>query len=242
MSAALENKSKQSAKATTLIANAKTKMSMGGISDKLSSMWESSQRNMVIVTIFAAITAAVLVLILWTSTERYRPLYSANSKFDSSQVLQILDSEGFKYTLRSDDGQILVPEKNVAQIRMVLAAKGLKEQLPNGFDSLDGQSSLGESQFMENARYRHALEGELARSITTMDQISLARVHLAIPKETLFVREDAEKPRASVIVNLIHGTDLKESQVTSIINLVSGSVIGLRPENISVVDQYGRLF
>ncbi len=241
MAAALENKAKEGAKANTLIANAKTKISMGGISDKLSSMWESSQRNMVIVTIFAAITAAVLVLILWTSTERYRPLYSVSSKYDSSQVLQMLDSEGFKYTLRSDDGQILVPEKNVAQIRMVLAAKGLKEQLPNGFDSLDGNSSLGESQFMENARYRHALEGELARSITTMDQISLARVHLAIPKETLFVREDAEKPRASVIVNLIHGTDLKQSQVTSIINLVSGSVIGLRPENISVVDQYGRL-
>ncbi len=208
---------------------------------RMRELWESSQRNVVIITIFAAVTAAILVIMLWTSSERYRPLYSASSKYDSSQVLQMLDAEKFNYTLRSDDGLILVPEKDVARIRMVLAAKGLKEQLPNGFDSLDGRSSLGESQFMENARYRHALEGELARSITTMEPISLARVHLAIPKETLFVREDAEKPRASVIVNLIHGTDLKQAQVTSIINLVSGSVIGLRAENISVVDQYGRL-
>ncbi len=208
---------------------------------KLRELWESTQRNVVIITIFAAVTAAIIVIMLWNNSERYRPLYSTSSKYDSSQVLQMLDAENFTYTLRSDDGLILVPEKDVARIRMVLAAKGLKEQLPNGFDSLDGSSSLGESQFMENARYRHALEGELARSITTMEPISLARVHLAIPKESLFVREDAEKPRASVIVNLIHGTDLKPAQVTSIINLVSGSVIGLNAENISVVDQFGRL-
>ena len=208
---------------------------------RMRDFWESSQRNVVIITIFAAVTAAILVLMLWTSSERYRPLYSASSAYDSSQVLQMLDSEKFNYKLRSDDGLILVLEKDVAKIRMVLAAKGLKEQLPSGFDSLDGRSSLGESQFMETARYRHALEGELARSITTMEPVSLARVHLAIPKETLLVRKDAEKPRASVIVNLIHGTDLKQSQVTSIINLVSGSVIGLRAENISVVDQFGRL-
>ncbi len=208
---------------------------------KLRELWESTQRNVVIIAIFAAVTSAIIVIMLWNNSERYRPLYSTSSKYDSSQVLQMLDAENFEYTLRSDDGLILVPENDVARIRMVLAAKGLKEQLPNGFDSLDGSASLGQSQFMENARYRHALEGELARSITTMEPISLARVHLAIPKQSLFVREDAEKPRASVIVNLIHGTDLKPAQVTSIINLVSGSVIGLNAEHISVVDQFGRL-
>ncbi len=244
MSTAIENKmpakpGKAAIESATSAAG-KTKESLSGVFGRLSSLWESTQRNLVIISIFAAMTAAVLVLILWSSAERYRPLYSATSKYDSSQVLQMLDTEGFQYELRSNDGSILVPEKDVAKIRMVLAAKGLKEQLPNGFESLDG-ASLGESQFMENARYRHALEGELARSITTMEPISLARVHLAIPKESLFVREESEKPRASVIVNLIHGTDLKPSQVTSIINLVSGSVIGLRVENISVVDQHGRL-
>lgn len=124
---------------------------------------------------------------------------------------------------------------------MMLASKGLKEQLPSGFDSLDSNKSLGESQFMESARYRHALEGELARSITTMSAVSLARVHLAIPEESLFMRDDEEQPRASVIVHIINGMDLKPAQVESIINLVSGAVIGLKSELVRVVDQHGRL-
>ncbi|MGX9518136.1 hypothetical protein ACWX0P_04615 [Vibrio mediterranei] len=162
----------------------------------LNTFWQSSQRNVIIITIFATITAAIIVIMLWTSAERFRPLYSKSANFDSSQVLQLLDEESIRYQLSQDDGQILVPEGDVAKIRMILASKGLKEQLPSGFDSLDSSKSLGESQFMENARYRHALEGELARSITTMSAVSLARVHLAIPKESLFMREDGEQPRA----------------------------------------------
>ncbi|MCK8084326.1 flagellar basal-body MS-ring/collar protein FliF [Vibrio sp. 1CM8B] len=207
----------------------------------LTRFWQSSQRNVIIITIFATITAAIIVIMLWTSSERFRPLYSKSANFDSSQVLQMLDEESIRYQLSQDDGQILVPEGDVAKIRMILASKGLKEQLPSGFDSLDSSKSLGESQFMENARYRHALEGELARSITTMSAVSLARVHLAIPKESLFMRDDAEQPRASVIVHIINGMDLKPTQVESIINLVSGAVIGLKSEHVRVVDQHGRL-
>ncbi|NOH34284.1 flagellar basal-body MS-ring/collar protein FliF [Vibrio chagasii] len=207
----------------------------------LTMFWQSSQRNVIIITIFATITAAIIVIMLWTSSERFRPLYSKSANFDSSQVLHMLDEESIRYQLSQDDGQILVPEGDVAKIRMILASKGLKEQLPSGFDSLDSSKSLGESQFMENARYRHALEGELARSITTMSAVSLARVHLAIPKESLFMRDDAEQPRASVIVHIINGMDLKPTQVESIINLVSGAVIGLKSEHVRVVDQHGRL-
>ncbi|MGR5167218.1 flagellar basal-body MS-ring/collar protein FliF [Vibrio astriarenae] len=207
----------------------------------ISGFWKSSQRNLVIITIFATITAAIIVIVLWTSAERFRPLYSRSANYDSSQVLQMLDEESIRYQLSQDDGQILVPEKQVARIRMMLASKGLKEQLPSGFDSLDSNKSLGESQFMESARYRHALEGELARSITTMSAVSLARVHLAIPEESLFMRDDEEQPRASVIVHIINGMDLKPAQVESIINLVSGAVIGLKSELVRVVDQHGRL-
>ncbi|NUW71629.1 flagellar M-ring protein FliF [Vibrio mediterranei] len=207
----------------------------------LNTFWQSSQRNVIIITIFATITAAIIVIMLWTSAERFRPLYSKSANFDSSQVLQLLDEESIRYQLSQDDGQILVPEGDVAKIRMILASKGLKEQLPSGFESLDSSKSLGESQFMENARYRHALEGELARSITTMSAVSLARVHLAIPKESLFMREDGEQPRASVIVHIINGMDLKPTQVESVINLVSGAVIGLKSEHVRVVDQHGRL-
>ncbi|MGR5095568.1 flagellar basal-body MS-ring/collar protein FliF [Vibrio maritimus] len=214
---------------------------LGQASGWFAGFWQSSQRNVIIITIFATITAAIIVIMLWTSAERYRPLYSKSSNYDSSQILQMLDEETIRYQLSQDDGQILVPERDVAKIRMILASKGLKEQLPSGFDSLDSSKGLGESQFMENARYRHALEGELARSITTMSAVSLARVHLAIPKESLFMREEAEQPRASVIVNIINGMDLKPSQVESVINLVSGAVIGLKSEHVRVVDQHGRL-
>lgn len=217
------------------------KQKLNQASGWLNTFWQSSQRNVIIITIFATITAAIIVIMLWTSAERFRPLYSKSANFDSSQVLQLLDEESIRYQLSQDDGQILVPEGDVAKIRMILASKGLKEQLPSGFDSLDSSKSLGESQFMENARYRHALEGELARSITTMSAVSLARVHLAIPKESLFMRDDGEQPRASVIVHIINGMDLKPTQVESVINLVSGAVIGLKSEHVRVVDQHGRL-
>lgn len=225
-----------------------TAVTTSSVTDKLQSVlqkaksfWGSSQRNVVIITIFSMITAIIVVIMLWASSERFRPLYSTSSNYDSSQVLQLLDQSGLKYELNQDSGQIMVPEKEVARTRMILAAKGLKQQLPSGFDALDKTSTLGESQFMETARYRHALEGELARSIVTMDSISVARVHLAIPKASLFKRKDTEQARASVMVQLIQGMDLKATQVDSIVNLVSGAIIGLKVENVSVVDQYGRL-
>lgn len=205
------------------------------------SFWSSSQRNVVIITIFSMISAAIIVIMLWASSEDYRPLYSNSSNYDSSQVLQLLDQSGLKYELNKDSGQIMVPAKDVATTRMMLAAKGLKQQLPSGFDALESKGALGESQFMESARYRHALEGELARSIVTMESIALARVHLAIPKTSLFKRKDQEQAQASVMVQLIDGMDLKSAQVTSIVNLVSGAIIGLKPENVRVIDQYGRL-
>ncbi|MCG6418569.1 flagellar M-ring protein FliF, partial [Vibrio fluvialis] len=149
------------------------------------------------------ISAAIIVIMLWASSEDYRPLYSNSSNYDSSQVLQLLDQSGLKYELNKDSGQIMVPAKDVATTRMMLAAKGLKQQLPSGFDALESKGALGESQFMESARYRHALEGELARSIVTMESIALARVHLAIPKTSLFKRKDQEQAQASVMVQLI---------------------------------------
>ncbi len=205
------------------------------------SFWSSSQRNVVIITIFSMISAAIIVIMLWASSEGFRPLYSTSSNYDSSQVLQLLDQSGLKYELNKDNGQIMVPENEVARTRMILAAKGLKQQLPSGFDALDSKDTLGESQFMETARYRHALEGELARSIVTMEAVSVARVHLAVPKASLFKRKDQEQARASVMVQLIEGMDMKSAQVDSVVNLVSGAVIGLKAENVRVVDQYGRL-
>ncbi|MFC5079240.1 Flagellar M-ring protein [Vibrio thalassae] len=208
---------------------------------KMKQLWSSSQRNLVLSAVLAAIVAAIIVVALWSSSQSYRPLYSQQERFDIGEIVSVLESEGIAYRLQEQNGQVLVAEGQVAKIRMLLAAKGVKAQLPTGLDSLKEDSALGTSQFMENARYRHGLEGELVRTIISLNAISNARVHLAIPRQTLFVRQQGEEPSASVMLELKPGEDLKSEQVEAIINLVVGSVTGMKPEFVSVIDQYGRL-
>ncbi|GAL37114.1 flagellar M-ring protein FliF [Vibrio maritimus] len=208
---------------------------------RLKKLWSSSQRNLVLSAVLAAIVAAIIVVALWSSSQSYRPLYSQQERFDIGEIVSVLESEGIAYRLQEQNGQVLVAEGQVAKIRMLLAAKGVKAQLPTGLDSLKEDSSLGTSQFMENARYRHGLEGELVRTIISLNAISNARVHLAIPRQTLFVRQQGEDPSASVMIELKPGEDLKPDQVEAIINLVVGSVTGMKSEAVSVIDQYGRL-
>ncbi|WP_305463472.1 flagellar basal-body MS-ring/collar protein FliF [Photobacterium leiognathi] len=209
--------------------------------ENIKNLWDSSQRNLVLSAVLAAIVAAIIVVALWSSSQNYRPLYGQQERFDSGEIISVLETEGIPYRLQEANGQVLVAEGEVAKIRMLLAAKGIKAKLPTGLDSLKEDSSLGTSQFMETARYRHGLEGELVRTIIALDAIANARVHLAIPRKTLFVRHNAEVPTASVMVELKPGEDLKTEQVEAIINLVTGSVTGMKTENVSVVDQYGRL-
>ena len=214
---------------------------MGAFAERAKHLWHSSQRNLVLSAVLAAIVAAIIVVALWSSTQNYRPLYSQQERFDTGEIISVLETEGIPYRLQEANGQVLVAEGEVARIRMLLAAKGVKAKLPTGFESLKDDSSLGTSQFMETARYRHGLEGELVRTIIALNAVSNARVHLAIPRQTLFVRQNSEAPSASVMVELKPGEDLKTEQVEAIINLVIGSVTGMKAENVSVVDQYGRL-
>lgn len=214
---------------------------MEDFTHKLKQLWSNSQRNLVLSAVLAAIVAAIIVVALWSSTQSYRPLYSQQERFDTGEIVSVLESEGINYRLQEQNGQVLVPEGEVARIRMLLAAKGVKAKLPTGLDSLKEDSSLGTSQFMETARYRHGLEGELIRTIISLNAVSNARVHLAIPRQTLFVRQNSEAPSASVMLELKPGEDLKPEQVEAIINLIVGSVTGMKPEQVSVIDQYGRL-
>ncbi|MGP8305838.1 flagellar basal-body MS-ring/collar protein FliF [Vibrio sp. YIC-376] len=213
----------------------------GDFTNKIKLLWASSQRNLVLSAVLAAIVAAIIVVALWSASQSYRPLYSKQEHFDISEIVSVLESDGISYRLQEQSGQVLVPEGEVARIRMLLAAKGVKAKLPSGFDSLQEDSSLGTSQFMETARYRHGLEGELVRTIMSLNAVSNARVHLAIPAKTLFVRQNAEQPSASIMLELKPGEDLKPEQVEAVINLVVGSVTAMKPEFVSVVDQYGRL-
>ena len=214
---------------------------MENITRKAKQLWSSSQRNLVLSAVLAAIVAAIIVVALWSSSQSFRPLYGQQEQFDVGEIVSLLESESINYRLQEQNGQVLVPEGDVARVRMLLAAKGIKAKLPTGLDSLKDDSSLGTSQFMETARYRHGLEGELVRTIIALNSVNNARVHLAIPRQTLFVRQNAEAPSASVMLELKAGEDLKPEQVEAIINLIVGSVTGMKPEHVSVVDQYGRL-
>ncbi|MGG5572664.1 flagellar basal-body MS-ring/collar protein FliF [Vibrio diazotrophicus] len=234
----------QTAGALSLSSNQPRASSAKGMDDfgnKLKQLWSSSQRNLVLSAVLAAIVAALIVVALWSSSQGFRPLYGHNEQFDVGEVVSVLEAEGIDYRLQDQNGQVLVSEDEVARARMLLAAKGIKAKLPTGLDSLKEDSSLGTSQFMETARYRHGLEGELVRTIIALNAVSNARVHLAIPRQTLFVRQQGEAPSASVMVELKPGSDLKPEQVEAIVNLVVGSVIGMKPESVSVIDQYGRL-
>ncbi|EJL6783332.1 flagellar M-ring protein FliF [Vibrio sp. D415a] len=223
---------------------AQTFSTANGIDDvttKLKQIWSSSQRNLVLSAVLAAIVAAIIVVALWSSSQSFRPLYSQQERFDIGEIVSVLESEGVSYRMQEQNGQVLVPEGEVAKVRMLLASKGVKAKLPTGLDSLKEDSSLGTSQFMETARYRHGLEGELVRTIMSLNSVANARVHLAIPRQTLFVRQNSENPSASVMLELKPGEDLKPEQVEAIINLVVGSVTAMKPEFVSVIDQYGRL-
>lgn len=214
---------------------------MDDVTTKLKQIWSSSQRNLVLSAVLAAIVAAIIVVALWSSSQSFRPLYSQQERFDIGEIVSVLESEGVSYRMQEQNGQVLVPEGEVAKVRMLLASKGVKAKLPTGLDSLKEDSSLGTSQFMETARYRHGLEGELVRTIMSLNSVANARVHLAIPRQTLFVRQNSENPSASVMLELKPGEDLKPKQVEAIINLVVGSVTAMKPEFVSVIDQYGRL-
>ncbi|MGD8231029.1 flagellar basal-body MS-ring/collar protein FliF [Vibrio sp. TRT 1302] len=223
------------------IAEPSTSNGMQQFTAKAKQLWSNSQRNLVLSAVLAAIVAAIIVVALWSSTQSFRPLYSQQERFDTGEIVSVLESEGINYRLQEENGQVLVPEGEVARIRMLLAAKGVKAKLPTGLDSLQEDSSLGTSQFMETARYRHGLEGELVRTIISLNAVANARVHLAIPRQTLFVRQNSEAPSASVMLELKPGEELKPPQVEAIINLLVGSVTGMKPEQVSVIDQYGRL-
>ena len=166
-------------------------------------------------------------------------LFSSLSEADKSKVVESLRQNGINVSLDSATGEVLVPSTDYYQSKMLLAAEGLPESLPNGYDSLDNMP-MGTSRSVEAVKIRNGLENELARSINEISGILGARVHLAIPDKSVFVRERG-KPTASVFVKLGAGRSLGENQIKAIVHLVSSSVPNLPSENVTVVDQHGNL-
>lgn len=188
----------------------------------------------------AASVALGVAVVLWSQSPNYSLLYGNLSDRDSAQVVSALGKANIPYKVDPNSGAILVPAGKVYAARMKLAAKGLPKGSDTGFALLEKSDGFGTSQFMETARYQHALEGELAQTIASMDSVDSARVQLALPKSSLFMRKE-HQPTASVMVSLYAGRSLDSGQVAAIVHLVAASVPGLSPDHVTVVDQAGRL-
>lgn len=188
----------------------------------------------------AASVALGVAIVLWSQEPNYSALYANLGSKDASQVMDALQKQGVRYKLDEKTGALMVPSSAVHELRLKLANEGLPHSSGAGLDIMQQKQEFGTSQFLETARYQHALEGELARSVTTINSVENARVHLALPKQTAFVRE-RQQPSASVLVTLYPGRTLEEAQVAAITHMVASGIPNLEPGRVTVVDQNGRL-
>ncbi len=187
----------------------------------------------------AAALAIVVVMMLWAKAPTYRVLFSNLNDKDGGAIVTQLTQMNIPYQFSDNGGAILIPADKVYETRLKLASAGLPKGGAVGFELMD-QEKFGISQFSEQINYQRALEGELSRTIETLGPVQSARVHLAIPKPSLFVREQ-KNPSASVTLNLQSGRALDDGQINAIVYMVSSSVSGLPPANVTVVDQSGHL-
>ncbi|MDC9597303.1 flagellar basal-body MS-ring/collar protein FliF [Xenorhabdus anantnagensis] len=186
----------------------------------------------------AAITI-VVALFLWLRSPDYRVLYSNLSDKDGGEIVTQLTQMNVPYRFSENGSALMIPTEKVHETRLKLAQQGLPKGGAAGFELLD-KEKFGISQFSEQVNYQRALEGELARTVESLGPVQSARVHLALPKPSLFVREQ-KSPSASVTVGLLQGRVLDEGQINAIVHMVSSSVAGLPAGNVTIVDQSGRL-
>ncbi len=187
----------------------------------------------------AAIIAVMVSVWMWSQRPDYRVLFSNFTDKDGGAIVTVLQQMNVPYRFSDGGTAILVPSDQVNDLRLKLAAQNLPRSGNVGFEIMENQK-LGTSQFLEQINYQRALEGELASTIESINAVQAARVHLALPKPSVFVREQ-QKPSASVLLNLQPGRALDPGQVSAIIHLVASSVANLTPDEVTVVDQNGTL-
>jgi flagellar M-ring protein FliF len=187
----------------------------------------------------AAVVAMMAATWMWSQKPDYRVLFSNFSDRDGGAIVASLQQLNIPYKFAEGGAAILVPSENVYDARLKLASQGLPKGGNVGFELMENQK-LGVSQFLEQVNFQRALEGELARSIQSVAAVQSARVHLALPKSSVFVR-DQQKPTASVLLNLNAGRVLDPQQVSAIVHLVASSVPDLPAKNVTLVDQSGNL-
>jgi flagellar M-ring protein FliF len=187
----------------------------------------------------AAAVAAAIWLVMWSQGQNYTVLYGQLSERESGQVMDALTAAGIEFKL-NPSGAVSVPESKVQEARIRLASQGLPQSDAMGIEMIQKDSAFGSSTMMESARYQSVLETELARTITKVQGVQGARVHLALPKPSVFLR-DARKATASVMLQLYPGRRLDPGQVAAIVHLVASSVPELSANDVTLVDQAGSL-
>ncbi len=192
---------------------------------------------MVGIAVSVAIGAAV---IMWSQTPSYSLLDAKMAEGDAVAVMDALQQNGIDYKVDPNSGAILVESSRVQEAKLKLASLGLPKTAGMGFELLTNEPGFGVSQLIEKARHQRAIEGELARTIATINAVESARVHLAIPKQSVFIRK-RKSPSASVALKLYAGRKLQEDQIEAIVHMVASSVSELEADNVTVVDQKGNL-
>ena len=188
----------------------------------------------------SAAVALGLMVFFWSQKPGYSPLYTGLDPKATAEAADLLRAAQIPFRLDQASGAISVPEKHLHDARLKLAGSGLTDTGRLGFELMERDPGFGVSQFVENARYQHALETELVRTITTLRPVRDARVHLALPKPSAFTRK-REAASASVVLELRSGSTLERNQVDAIVHMVASSIPDLAPERVTVVDQSGRM-
>ncbi len=197
-------------------------------------------RQIAVMVGIAASVALGVAIVLWSRTPTYAPLYGNLAQKDAMEIAQALQSAGIEYEIDQANGIVMVPSGSLREARMKLAGQGLPQSGSVGFELMQEDTGFTTSRLMESARYQRAIEGELARSVMTLANVESARVHLATPKQSVFIRK-RKFPSASVVVKLYPGRNLEKGQVEAITHLVAASVPELEVGKVTVVDQRGRL-
>jgi flagellar M-ring protein FliF len=197
-------------------------------------------RQLGLMLVLAAAIALGTAVVMWSRDQDMSVLYPSLSPTDSSAVLGVLEQGAVPYELDQRSGLIMVPTDQVQQLRLQLASQGLPRTNTSGFDILYEESSLGTSNFLEQARYNRALEQELVQTIKLIRGVRDVRVHLSIPKQSTFLRS-GNKASASVMLDVVPGQAVNDNQIAGIAHLVASSVAGLDTDNVSIVDQKGTL-
>jgi flagellar M-ring protein FliF len=199
----------------------------------------SSLRKVLLLGGLAAVFSIFVVLILWANQTEYGLLYSGLEQNDAGAIVKKLNDFKIPYKLKGNGSTIEVPKTNIEETRLILAQEGLPVGGSIGLEVFD-ETKLGETEFVQHLNYQRALQGELERTIKKFDAVDQARVHLNIPKESLFIEEEL-LPTASVVLSLKRGKSLTRSQLQGVVHLVASSVEGLSADNITVVDTSGGL-